>query len=137
MKGIAFDIVFQNRDEFEEDFAEVMLKNNNIVIATTVEKNYGFIESDRLGDITCQDCYTGIPRSVYKDVPWGHVNVESLHDRRVVAVDISKAPYAHLKDEKNRLIFTLPLALYRQVHREADEEFPWKSTGTLVLSPFF
>jgi CHASE2 domain-containing sensor protein len=35
VKGIAFDIVFQNRDPDEEKFAETMKRYGNIVIATT------------------------------------------------------------------------------------------------------
>lgn len=57
MKGIAFDIVFQNRDPSEEAFAKIMERYKNIVIATTLEKDYGFIESNRLGETLCDDCY--------------------------------------------------------------------------------
>jgi class 3 adenylate cyclase len=137
VKGIAFDIVFQNSDIEEEKFAKLMQESGNIVIATTLEKDYGYIESNRLEWTQCSDCYSGIPRSVYKDVIWWHVNVESILDRRLISIDISKAPYSKLKPENEQFIDTLPLALYKATWGDTKWLFPWMWEKKLVLQPFF
>ncbi len=137
VKGIAFDIVFQNGDEKEKEFAETIARNKNVVIATTIDQINGHRSSNKLWDEICEDCYPWIPRVIYKDVPWGHVNIETNHDRRLLSMDISKTPYAHLKSEEDRNIDTLPLALYKQVTWETHNIFPGEVPGMLVLSPFF
>lgn len=70
VKGIAFDIVFQNRDPDEERFAETMKKYGNIVIATTLEE--GKCEKDQ--DTNYETC-EGKPRSVYQDISHGYIAI--------------------------------------------------------------
>lgn len=70
VKGIAFDIVFQNKDPDEERFAETMKKYGNIVIATTLEE--GKCEKDQ--DTNYETC-EGKPRSVYQDISHGYIAI--------------------------------------------------------------
>lgn len=53
MKGIAFDIVFQNKDPDEEKFAETMKKYPNVVIATTTEEGECSKDEDGVY-VTCE-----------------------------------------------------------------------------------
>ncbi len=72
MKGIAFDIVFQNADTErvqggttteEEEFAKTLIKYPNIVISTTESGDKKCFQDNTGAYETCD----GIPRSVYKD----------------------------------------------------------------------
>ncbi len=70
MKGIAFDILFQNADPDEAEFAGVMKRYGNIVIAASVgEADKQYLECS--DDGTCD----GYPRPVYQGVPWGHIDL--------------------------------------------------------------
>jgi len=108
VRWIAFDIVFANKDPQEQDFANTMKDAKNVVIAAALnEHNFSCI-ADEWSDIrTC----SGIPRSVYKDVPWGSINLSWVSDRRNIVTDISWKEYGSWKS--NTMIDTLPLALYR------------------------
>lgn len=53
VKGIAFDIVFQNKDPDEEKFAETMKKYTNVVIATTTENGECSKDQDSVY-VTCE-----------------------------------------------------------------------------------
>ncbi len=114
VKGIAFDIVFQNRDPDEEKFAETLKKYKNIVIAAEYTPAQGVVTDSR-----CQKDMTGsfmtcpsVPRSVYAEVPWGFANIDSTrNDRRVFFYDLANQPYATWISTETG--YTLPLALYR------------------------
>ena len=66
MKGIAFDIIFQNADKDEQLFADTMAKYPNIVIAM-MGYTGGECIMDNTGSVeTCP----GVPRSVYQASRW-------------------------------------------------------------------
>lgn len=69
VKGIAFDIIFQNADPDEDQFAQVMNKYNNIVIAAEASSASVQCATDPDGKKTCD----GYPRTVYASVPWGNI----------------------------------------------------------------
>lgn len=110
VKGIAFDIVFQNSDPNEDDFAEVLKKYKNIVIASSYAPDFS-CQKDTDGKYETCD---GVPRSVYRDANWGMVNMDSAVDRRVMRYSISDTAYALWKVEKT--VDTLSLALYKTTH---------------------
>jgi len=66
VKGIAFDIVFQNADPEEEKFAETLTKNKNIVIASMDGEGAKCILDTTTPYETCD----GLPRSVYSGAIW-------------------------------------------------------------------
>lgn len=55
----------------------------------------------------------------------------------MLAVDISRAPYAHLKKPDEHKIDTLPLALYKVTGGKIDDDFFANTENQLVLQPFF
>lgn len=114
VKGIAFDIVFQNRDPDEERFAQVMEKYSNIVIAGE------YVPAKNVAtDTRCQQDENGayttcpsVPRSVYAKVPWGFANIDSTrNDRRIFFYNLENQPYTTWTLTQTG--YTLPLALYR------------------------
>ncbi len=107
VKGIAFDIVFQNVDPDEEKFASTLTRYPNVVIATTKDPKSTCIRDKNTSYETCD----GIPRSIYRDATWGHIGIDSDGDRKIATVDISDLPYATWK--KSREIDALSLALYK------------------------
>lgn len=106
VKGIAFDIVFQNADPDEDAFATVLKKYKNVVIASTYERGT-VCKKDADGKYETCD---GVPRSVYSDAHWGMVNLDATGDRRVMRYDISDTTYASWKTPST--LDTLALALY-------------------------
>jgi hypothetical protein len=124
----AFDIVFQNKDPEEKEFAEKLSKYPNIVLATT-STTADTCYKDQDSDITTCD---GIPRSIYKDISWGNINTNIFRDKKIATTDISRSGYASWK--KSPEIDTLSLALYRTSIGIAPLTF---IPGQTVLVPFF
>jgi class 3 adenylate cyclase/CHASE2 domain-containing sensor protein len=79
VKGIAFDIVFQNKDREEEEFAKVLEWAGNVVISRFIQRWACVLDADGAYE-TCD----GLPRSVYRDVPQGHVEVNQSIDQKVL-----------------------------------------------------
>ncbi len=113
VKGIAFDIVFQNADTErvqgastteEEEFAKTLIKYPNIVISTT-ESGDGKCFQDNTGAyVTCD----WVPRSVYKDAKLWYIGIAESGDNKFATKDISNI------FEKSLLeVDTLSLALYK------------------------
>jgi class 3 adenylate cyclase/CHASE2 domain-containing sensor protein len=128
VKWIAFDIVFQNKDPEEKEFAEKLSKYPNIVLATT-STTTDVCYKDQDSDITTCD---GVPRSIYKDISWGNINTNIFRDRKIATTDIGKSEYTSWK--KSLEIDTLSLALYKTSLDIAPVSF---SLGQSVLVPFF
>ncbi len=133
-KGIAFDIIFQNRDPDEERFAQTLQKYDNIVIAAEYTP-----AQDVLKDTTCSvdenGAYTtcpSVPRSVYASVPWGFANLDTVgNDRRSFFYPLSGQPYASWISTATG--YTLPLALYMRT----EAKIPTEPRFELELTPFF
>ncbi len=102
VKGIAFDIVFQNADPDEQKFADVLSRYKNIVLAAS--QGSGSCIKDKDSEI--QTCGS-LPRSIYENIPWWWVDMDSNNDRRFFVSSLSGTTYG--SDKK---IFTLPLALF-------------------------
>ena len=80
VRGIAFDIVFQNPDNEEKSFANLLGKYKNIIIGTSIygQSGTGNCITDGSGGITCE----GSPRNSYTSIPWGSIDVGRLYDTR-------------------------------------------------------
>lgn len=128
MKGIAFDIVFQNTDPDEALFAETLKKYKNVVIASSYTRSTTCQKDTNGRYETCD----GVPRSVYKDAIWGMVNLSSTGDRRVMRYDISDIAYASWRSSS--VVDTLALALYTSTQDAATKHF---TPGQMYLTPFF
>jgi class 3 adenylate cyclase len=77
VKGIAFDIVFQNSDENDKKFAKVLEQYNNIIIGTSVywyTGTGGCILDQTNGLTTCE----WFPRSIYREIPWWSIDTGKL-----------------------------------------------------------
>lgn len=127
VKGIAFDIVFQNADPDEQKFAKILWNYKNIVLAASREVGSCFQD---VGGTT-KTC-DGIPRSLYKDIPWWWVNTQPTNDRRFFVSDLVGQDYTELKS--NPTIATLPLALFSLQNSDYREQF---QKDALFLTPFF
>jgi adenylate cyclase len=138
VKGIAFDIIFQNADSEEEKLADTMKRYQNIVIAMMSYRWWECVP-DIVGSwITCP----GVPRSVYNDTLWWSVDMETAYSR-ALQVDISgdSIPYrswkiwtgASIKLEDTR-IHSLPVALWRQLHTGS---MVMPTRENIYLNPYF
>jgi class 3 adenylate cyclase/CHASE2 domain-containing sensor protein len=117
VKGIAFDIVFQNIDPDEEVFARTMENASNVVIART--NQVGKCIFDPSGYETCE----WIPRSVYAGVKQGLIDINPLGDRKIAILSTASGE-----------VDTLALALYRS--RIDTEPIPF-GENIEILTPFF
>ena len=104
-KWVGFDIIFQNKDETEEEFARKMSEYKNIAIASFEYNGEPCIQDTEGEQKTCN----GAPRSVYKNVPWGLININNSYIRTLL-VDISKTPYKDWKWSDD-ILYTLPLEM--------------------------
>lgn len=77
VKGIAFDIIFQNPDNDEERFVEELKKYQNIVISRSIDRGLCRQDADGKYEV-CE----GVPRSVYADIPQGLIDVNPTLDRK-------------------------------------------------------
>lgn len=184
VKGIGFDIIFQNEDSDENEFVQELKKKNDVVVAAqyvdicrlqyekirlsnkelyssfppadsfvmtgskcslefikilgfsqangyvwanskAILKSTGSVQNQQLIKLYCESGkagYTncpGLPRSIYKEVPWGIVNINSWYSRWVFQ-DISNEPYLDWKrpwsgaslTTRDTKLLTLPLALH-------------------------
>ncbi len=141
VKGIGIDIVFQNKDPDEEKFAETMKKYSNIVIATQLGNwterwasvvNTWCQKDKNTEYITCE----GMPRSVYKDIPWGFTELYPLADRMDTLFDTTKIDYASWKDQKN--IHSLASEIFlRENDNNKNILKDFNSKNYNLLIPFF
>lgn len=113
VKAIGIDIVFQNRDEYEEEFADVMKKYDNIVIATIVGNTdqAGNCQMDKVGEskgvIVCENS----PRSIFRDTTWGNV---SSHPYAFVPTQKAPSYYQKSLGYSGDYIESFALAVYRK-----------------------
>lgn len=97
VKGIAFDIVFQNKDTTEGELIQVLKAKKNTVIGAAVSTDNTCTSDESDGSVTC----IGYPRMSYAGIPWGLFNVGMVSDQhnntiqspyvRLTRADISKA----------------------------------------------
>ena len=133
VKGIAFDIVFQNADLWktsdgsteEEKFAQTLVQYPNIVIATTNGKEEKCYKDTAWTYETCD----GKPRSVYKDAKLWYIGIAESGDRKIVVQDIS-----NIAGKEWLEVDTLSLALYKTNIDIHPTPF---IKGESVLTPFF
>lgn len=134
VKGIAFDIVFQNRDPDEDQFVKTLAKYPNIVIGAGISE--GDISTNCQKDVDGTGTTCGlVPRSLYRDIPWGSVTVNEARDGRVYRYDLSDRGWREGVGYTATGIDTLPLALARQTG-----SLPLEHAYTLeqeYLAPFF
>lgn len=142
VKGIAFDIVFQNPDETEDEFVEAMKRHGNVVLATTNPKT---------GDTVCRQFGNGTyscsetPLSVYSSLEWGLI--EHTPESRLPGFDMSKnselartilaQKFAGKSiTPSDTWIYTLPLAL---LDNTVVEQIAWAKnrSESPVLNPYF
>jgi class 3 adenylate cyclase/CHASE2 domain-containing sensor protein len=112
VKWIAFDIIFENADPDEKDFAETLKKYNNIVLATEYNERTTCIPDTDSGSSTC----SGAPRLLYASTAWWMVNVGKNAFDTPTEQNISNMPYFKEKvSGKNSISradsFLLPLSL--------------------------
>ncbi len=105
VKGIGFDIIFQNSDPDEQIFADTMRKYDNIVIASMRYDGGKCITDTIWPEETCP----GAPRSIYKNPTWWIVDIEDAY-RRPVVYDISRTPYQSWKTW-TQILMSLPIEL--------------------------
>jgi CHASE2 domain-containing sensor protein len=118
VRGIAFDIVFQNIDPDEEQFARTMENASNVVIARMSEGGKCIRDIDGAYE-TCE----GLPRSIYASVKQGLIDMNPLADRKVATLSTASGDTD-----------TLALALYRS--RIDAESVPF-GKNIEALTPFF
>jgi class 3 adenylate cyclase/CHASE2 domain-containing sensor protein len=118
VKWIAFDIIFENADPDEKDFAETLKKYSNIVLATEYKEKTTCIPDADLGSMTC----SGSPRLVYAHIPWWMVNVGKNAFDTPTEQNISNMPYFTEKmwgkesiSRADSFLFPLSLELYKSV----------------------
>ena len=82
VKAVGYDIVFQNSDKiYERAFANLLEKNQNLVIATTsaIKDNSQELDVQNkcIPDMENETFLTcpGMPRSVYKNAHWGLIDM--------------------------------------------------------------
>lgn len=131
VKGIAFDIIFQNVDPSEDLFIKTLSTYKNIVIASSYKKNavcvagsWGLFE----------DC-EGVPRKPYQNIPWWLINHYEQGDRRPFIVDVSTTAYSNWKSDTK--IYTLPLALANILNIPYERSRYENHVGEDFLIPYF
>lgn len=137
VKGIAFDIIFQNVDREEQLFADMLARYTNITLAMMEYRWWDCITDSSGWGITCP----GVPRSVYKSIPWWSVEIDDAYTRPTYT-DIWGAPYLSWKTSNSGSItpdtsrvYSLPIALMKEVM------MTWNLlddiTDTNILNPYF
>jgi class 3 adenylate cyclase/CHASE2 domain-containing sensor protein len=140
VKGIAFDIIFENADKDEELFAKTLEKYNNIVIASEYSDSTTCVKDQTWSYENC----SWVPRSVYRNASWGLISMaDNAGFERIGSADISGQPYRSWKigswkvvTPSDFIIPTLPLAVYLNSQT-------WKTLHTLlekqklILNPYF
>jgi class 3 adenylate cyclase len=72
VRWIAFDIIFQNSDPDQREFAKTLKKYKNIVLgASTWWGGDSCSTSNTDGNVTCE----WFPQSIYASIPWGLIDV--------------------------------------------------------------
>jgi hypothetical protein len=77
VRGIAFDIVFQNPDPEEATFVTTLQRYPNIVIGTSIERKNGTtncVTDPTTGAMNCE----WFPRNNYTAVSWGFIDTSSF-----------------------------------------------------------
>jgi CHASE2 domain len=130
VRGIGFDIIFQNTDTEEASFVETMKKYNNITIAQEKTDDRACVTDSDSPIVTC----TGVPRSIYRDIPWGTISIEDVYKRSLTdkltgtaatwkttnTVKPLSLTLAHLTNSGNTLIQSL-----------------YQNREKLILTPYF
>ncbi len=127
MKGIAFDIIFQNADPDEAEFAEVMRNYGNVVISASIgdaDKKEGTCANDGSCD--------GYPRPVYQGVPWGHIDLDKNGLMRKRELSIGSRVLTGSVKRSDAVLLPLPMRLYQLGYPSAT-----LPTASTLLTPFF
>lgn len=161
-KGVAFDIIFQNRDKDENGFVSALLENGNAVIATTLPRwNTNSLstgnavnsltscttDQDSENIITCN----GTPRSVYGAVKWGLIQLSDTikelgNEVRILNYNIADFPEQAIakfgkksitKNDKNNIINTLPLELVKDSELPAVKKLLALPVGSKIMQPYY
>lgn len=162
VRAIGFDIIFQNRDETEDGFANILEKNPNAVIGTTNTAEtsaYAHQSGDNLSAIKENSCHPdknqpekitceGIPRSIYQNATWGMISVHANEgfnttESRKNGYDIRNyVTQKRLKfGEKNpndheAKIFSLPIAMLEKSGAKNLEKYQ-NPIGKTLMQPYF
>jgi adenylate cyclase len=130
VKGIAFDIIFQNTDKDEVLFADTMAKYPNIVISM-MRYTGGECIRDNTGSVeTCP----GVPRSVYNSTRWWLIDMDDAYARPRSGNTIYQSSAVGITQRTSRDIDTLPLALLRT---QAGHHLPKLIHDQVILNPYF
>lgn len=164
-RAIGFDIVFQNPDENEENFAKEMENAWNVTIAT-LEPN---ASNSQMGKITLDQCSgdqnnlkslicPSTPRAVYKNIQWGHIEATSDVqtrgiDRKKIGYNITKYPMQQMikfdgktldARPENTFIYTLPVAMLLQENNSEAKKIIQKiflgknpEKNLVMMQPYF
>lgn len=127
VKGIAFDIIFQNADPDEVEFAEVMRNYGNVVISASIgdaDKKEGTCANDGSCD--------GYPRPVYQGVPWGHIDLDKNGLMRKRELSIGSRVLTGSVKRSDAVLLPLPMRLYQLGYPSAT-----LPTASTLLTPFF
>jgi class 3 adenylate cyclase/CHASE2 domain-containing sensor protein len=107
------------------------------IFDTFTDADYASLYCQKDSEGSPYETCLGVPRSVYKDVPWGTINLDNPYTRPIVSDMSSSLPYAHWKAQSwvldsDKYLYTLPLALYKVTG--GTNIYP---SGKNVLNPYF
>jgi class 3 adenylate cyclase/CHASE2 domain-containing sensor protein len=121
VRGIGFDIIFQNKDPDEAEFAETLKQYKNIVIATDIPESSSCIKDIDSDIETCE----GLPRSIYRDVPTGNIFADGYGMTKVVG----------RIGEPKQIVPPLPTIMYTQTQSGwLPSSYPKER---ILLNPYF
>jgi class 3 adenylate cyclase/CHASE2 domain-containing sensor protein len=130
VRGIGFDIIFQNMDPDEGSFAETMKQYSNIVIAQSHSDGEDCLKDSGSTTLTCP----GVPRSIYRDIPWGTIDIESIYRRTLT--DNLTGSASEWKSTSTIKPLSLTLAHLTNTGSDTIQRF-YQSREKLILTPFF
>jgi class 3 adenylate cyclase/CHASE2 domain-containing sensor protein len=128
--GIGFDIIFQNTDPEEASFVETMKRYDNIVIAQGKTDDSTCTTDSDTPILTC----AGVPRSIYRDIPWGTISIEDIYRRSLT--DKLTGTAATWKDTSTVKPLSLTLAHLTNSGNTTVQKL-YQNREKLILTPFF
>ncbi len=126
-------------DKYEEKMGIIKRSNGKILkypIELFEDSDYRMLFCQKDSTDNYESCIN-TPRSVYKNVPWGAVNLDNIFSRPGT-MNIGNMPYAEWKyasGSENKYIHTLPLELFRLTGWDISEYT--KDPKSKILNPYF